>query len=522
MGIGLDIESRLIATTITKAMSNCEDSGASMRTGGMDIMLRIGRFLFRALWVTTLAAWFGAGPAVYGQSEPRHEEQGQSLLFRSPNMFGDVIGHRPLQATTVGNTVLGQLSGLVRFPNNDSQLFLVTPGSTFVDNPVGPVTYLGANLGVATFNLAAPNPGGPAVVALLPNAQVTQSIQSQIVPGGQIAVFNPASLANIDALDTAEVLLVYDLVNQRVILLPNPADGGLAGRHKVSYDNNPLPRDRVIFTYDYLSNSALSSNLAGINRYTVGFEKTFFDNLCSIEVRLPLASTINPTQIEGQTANSGTGTIGNLFVAGKVLGVITDTYAISAGLGVSIPTAQDVRVRNAAGGDVVVIRNDAVFLTPFVAGLWAPSERLLAQGWVSCNIDAGGNPAFVNPGTGLQSIGRLTQETLMNYDIQLSYWVVQPGETEGIVQGLAPFIEGHINHGVGNSPLITSGVTTLGASRSRGTEVNLSAGATVQLGNDVNLQVGGTIPVGAAQDRFSNWQVGVRLNWFFGNTASLR
>src|SRR5262249_22272342 len=38
-----------------------------------------------------------------------------------------------------------------------------------------------------------------------------------------------------------------------VLVVPSPGGGGAVGRTKIADDNSPLPRDRVLFNYDYFN-----------------------------------------------------------------------------------------------------------------------------------------------------------------------------------------------------------------------------------------------------------------------------
>ena len=208
--------------------------------------------------------------------------------------------------------------------------------------------------------------------------------------------------------------------------VPSPSAGGAVGRTKIADDNNPMPRDRFIFNFDYFNNVPLTATGVDVRRYSLGFEKTFFDRLTSIEVRLPFASTLNSDIVADGITNTHT-EIGDVHVTLKALLWRSKTFNIASGLGIGLPTADDTRVRLADGTDLVRINNQAVILTPFAAVLFTPNDRFFAQAWYEVSFDANGNPVLTNPDfTGLTGAGKLNDQTLMQFDAQVGYWLIQP------------------------------------------------------------------------------------------------
>ena len=73
--------------------------------------------------------------------------------------------------------------------------------------------------------------------------------------------------------------------------IPNPSS--LAGRLRLQDNNSALPQDRIFFDYSYFHNAQLVTAGAEVNRYTPGFERTFADGYGSVEIRIPMAATLN-------------------------------------------------------------------------------------------------------------------------------------------------------------------------------------------------------------------------------------
>ncbi|MEM1305140.1 MAG: hypothetical protein AAGG46_09590, partial [Planctomycetota bacterium] len=126
--------------------------------------------------------------------------------------------------------------------------------------------------------------------------------------------------------------------------------GGLG--MKIGDNNSPLPRDRVFYRLNYfnnairttqvINNAATFSNSASLAQHTVGFEKTLFDGLASVELRSAFANRVdivdsNPFDISTADLELSAGGEGNLFVVTKFLMLETDSAAWSAGLGIEAP-----------------------------------------------------------------------------------------------------------------------------------------------------------------------------------------
>jgi hypothetical protein len=223
----------------------------------------------------------------------------------------------------------------------------------------------------------------------------------------------------------------------------------------VAENNSPTPLDRLYFRFNYfdhaqavtgLSNSTLQvvppnpgapqgiffqlpqTKFYDTKMYTFGGEKTFLDGLASVEVRVPVSTTLAsknlisvadlgspiPGSLDGagnQNFNATTtpqNTLGHedtefgnmsLFLKGILYESRCSGLLFSGGLGVGIPTGEDTRTTvvdvSSTGGSAavsgirekdVLIANETWALTPFLAALWVPNERCFAQGFLSAEI----------------------------------------------------------------------------------------------------------------------------------------
>jgi len=189
-------------------------------------------------------------------------------------------------------------------------------------------------------------------------------------------------------------------------------------RLNISEANTTLPTDRVYFSFS-------NSENFNIDRFTLAGERTFFNGMMSAEIRLPLEYRLtsnistnivqfDPPSIAGfQTGIDpvigGRRTeLANMSMIFKALLVERETFAVSAGLGVTLPTARDVRY-NATIDTFVeegaltalnvaqinsVGSNETVYLAPFMSWLCKPSERFFHQGFLQIEVAA--NPSRVH------------------------------------------------------------------------------------------------------------------------------
>ncbi len=173
--------------------------------------------------------------------------------------------------------------------------------------------------------------------------------------------------------------------------------GGAVPRFKMAENTSPVPIDRVFLNYDYYSGVPLNTKSMSLNGLTPGFEKTFLGGAMSVELRLPMATTLdNNVYLDGSTS-TGVGQVGNLGVVVKAVLYRADTFLISGGVAIDCPTAPNMLCFGAnggsasGGGNEIQLLNQSVHLLPFVGGVWTPSDRLFFMGFMQVDIDANGD-----------------------------------------------------------------------------------------------------------------------------------
>lgn len=353
----------------------------------------------------------------------------------------------------------------------------------------------------------------------LPEAAVP-GVFTDLAPSGTAGAqsFSPTMFGDQFAGTRAQSTVIVGGI-PTAIFVPNPAHGGVVGRQRISEDSSPLPRDRVIFHYDYYNNAPLGQTGKDVNRFGVGIEKTFLNGRVSVEALLPFASTF-PADFVANGSNGSHTELGNLTLYVKFLLYRGECVNIAAGSGFYIPTADDSTVRQTDGTVLTRIDNEAVIISPYIAAVFTPNERLFGQAWLSVIVDPTQNPVSVNTGSGLVSAGRIQDRTLLQVEGQLGYWLMKCDDPDVRLRGLAPFVEIHWEQALDNAEVARLGGFAIGDTGNQRTQVNLTTAVAAQLGNRCQLSLGAVFPL--SDNRSFDYQLGFRANWLFGYSARAR
>lgn len=348
------------------------------------------------------------------------------------------------------------------------------------------------------------------------NTAVAQSLNGLTLPDVRVTALN-GTIAGGDVL--------YNLALQSDARIALPGGSTLVGRVKMSEDNSPIPRDRVIFAYDHFDDVPLTTFGTTVNRFQFGVEKTFLDGRWSAEFRLPFAGTLASTSVQGFEVSHYE--LGNLRLAVKRILTQSEAFTTTAGVGVTLPTADDQVLLSALDGSALYqYRNRQVTVEPFVAALYTPNDRLFSQLWGSVNFDAsGGDLTWDRAVFGGGGAARVHDPALLAVDYQVGYWLIK--KDTGTLRGLAPFAELHWNQTLGRDEFLHdintrggAGGIVIGGTANQ--ELNLSAGVIAQVGDNLNVSIGASAPLLRQPDRTFDAQVGVRASYLFGRTARAR
>ena len=268
-----------------------------------------------------------------------------------------------------------------------------------------------------------------------------------------------------------------------------PLPGGAIPRFKMAEDTSPMPTDRGYFIYDFYSGVPYNGGSLNINGFTPGFEKTFLDGMMSVEVRVPMATTLSNTIFLAGGTQTGEGEIGNVGVSVKALVYRSDTAAVSGGLAIDCPTAANSVFVGVVDPPAIQIVNQSVHLLPFVGALWAPTDRFFCIGFVQFDVDTNGDS--VNNGSFNGSFVqfpeqpslRYREQSLLYLDGTAGYWL-RRNESDHILSGIAVFGELHLDQSLDTSaPLAT--------------EVGVLSGDTISI---LNMTIGADFRIGPLTD----------------------
>ncbi len=300
-----------------------------------------------------------------------------------------------------------------------------------------------------------------------------------------------------------------------------PSAGG-SGRAKISDDNSVFPEDRVFFFYNYFDNAILvpapSAHALDVNKYTPGFEKTFWDRQASLELRIPFANT-QASDVFLVGGKDEAVEFGDLELTLKFLLWKGDYFAAAAGLGFNAPTAPDVRVfEGNSPTPTFTIANDAFHLVPYFGVLYTPSDNLFVQTFVEFDIDTTGNE--VKQPTPNGDAGTLRDQNLLQVDLQTGLWLWREPNARYIT-GLAPTVEFHYTTTINNAKFVTvptpNGPYVLGNTANRIDIHNLTLGVEMLLGSKSTLNIAAVVPLDkpTSDNRQFDSEYFIQLNRFF-------
>jgi hypothetical protein len=330
--------------------------------------------------------------------------------------------------------------------------------------------------------------------------------ETLIVRGNQLLNANPG-----DTFDPAT--LGTGAVNRFLVLSPGSS---VVGRQKAADNNSPMPRDRVFLNYNYITNASLQAGGVDVHRLTPGWERTFLDEMLSLEIRVPMAMTLDSDFSITGGSSRDQAELGNVNLAVKTVLHSTNECLISAGLAATVPTANSLRYFNANGRELVRVDNDAVHLLPYLAAAWTDGG-FFTQGFLQADFDLNGNPVLIDNGTKLRGAGEFRDASNLYLDLGAGYWLIKDRQG-GLITGIAPTLELHYNTSLNptdNSVISPSGIRFDG-DQSQVEIMNFVVGATFQLAGRNSIAVGYAKPIATGVDEQFASEVRVLFNYDFG------
>jgi hypothetical protein len=447
--------------------------------------------------------------------EPSREESAASVATTSsPNMIGDMGGNQGLHSVLPMPARLGpvQYGSFALAPGSIAQTpsgsgILVTSATNLYGSPVPSTTFTINNLNGPVLPTAIPLTNNDsaytnAAQQALYNYYKTlntanQQINNVLVNGnGALASETSPHPGPIYPTDTFSIAQFYTyqysiIPSYITINIPSPS-GGVIGRQRISDNENVIPTDRVFCDYSYFHDAALASP-SDANRLVPGFEKTFLDERMSVEMRFPMAVMESSNLVADSSSYGSTGQFGDLEVILKAIVLEEEAWALSMGLGISIPTAPGVNVGLSDGTPLVKIGNQSTHLLPFFGLLVKPNDDWFAQVYVQIDVGASGDSVFANVnGNGLTSCGDIYDQTQIFVDAMLGRWLYRnPAQR---FSGLAAVVEAHYTGGLNAPSAIQAGNFAIGNNSAEYNVLDLTVGAHAVVGN-TTWTLGYAVPV---------------------------
>lgn len=219
--------------------------------------------------------------------------------------------------------------------------------------------------------------------------------------------------------------------------------GAGIGRFKTADSNSPIPRDRLFLDYSLFHNARLTSSDVDVQRFVPGLESTFIDGLASLEIRLPIAVTLNSNTpgapLEPDTNNTE---FGNIAIGAKGILWSEDGFVLTTGIILQTPTADDLEFGNPGEVEAVRIANKQYRLLPYLATLHH-NDDWYWQNYVQLDVAANGNEVYVlDNSQDMDQIGVLQEQNYLYLDTSLSRWLHRNRRNQ---TGLAMTFELHYN-----------------------------------------------------------------------------
>lgn len=335
-------------------------------------------------------------------------ELGETVFLRS-SASGLPVATIPLSASGQSATT-AEFTPLTDYPVLASDL---TPGGLDVPTltDIGPFVFI-------------PHGAAPAFIDPYASPFISQP-QAEFYDTNENGIFDPG-----------EEIISFSQYRQVVI----PSPGEMVGRLKVADNNSPIPRDRLILDYTLYSDTMLTTTGLDVHRFAPGFEKTFWGQRASIDVRLPFAKTLSNNITSYLTTapqpfgltDADDVVLGNLSATLKLLFRRTPYWTWSGGVQVHLPTAEDVHVYRGlpagvprtAADELVRIENKSLNVMPYLALMHTPNQDWWFQLYVQGDFDVTGNPVSIRGSDAVMRRVDTTKDVGFLYtDLSIGRWL---------------------------------------------------------------------------------------------------
>ena len=321
---------------------------------------------------------------------------------------------------------------------------------------------------------------------------------------------------------TAQIQIMDMAVGKAINIVDLPIAGG--SRQFKNEFSRAMPTDRVFGLYHHFQNALESSSSNGsfrpsnanIDRFTAGFEKTFFEGNASVEMRMPFSS---PVSLASPASNYQMQSVGDLIVTLKGMVYSDESQAVALGLAVAAPTGSDLNVnvpQSVAGPANFTFYNNATHLIPFIAYQAAPTEEFFFNGFLQFDTPTNANTVQVrSPGGAVDNLS-VTNQTLMFVDTSFGSWWYRDPEAE-FLSGLASVFELHYTTAVTNAEIVAdkARIVTFGANAGHFDVLNLTLGLQANIARSMSIRAGYVTPLRSSPHRFFDNELAVSVVYRF-------
>ena len=268
---------------------------------------------------------------------------------------------------------------------------------------------------------------------------------------------------------------------------------GGSSRTLASRNNHVLPLTRAYFDYSFSDaarfDAATDARSGDIHQGIFGIERAFFDNLLSLEIRLPTVNGYGEVQnaIVNQPAQQDT-SFGNMYLGTKALLYQDSNHVLTTGVGFTLPTGHSTEFRLAAV-QVAAIDNGTTFIQPFIAYAHTRGKGFL-QTWTSLDFAVGGNDLSV----GNAFRGTYQEQNLLHLDLQMGYWLYKTCQSNKLITGFAPLLELHYTSTLNDSDSLNL-VQDYENPFNRMDILNATVGSQINIGRRANCRLGVALPL---------------------------
>lgn len=310
-------------------------------------------------------------------------------------------------------------------------------------------------------------------------------------------------------------------------VISNPAFGG-GPRLKISDNFSPIPRHRIYVQGHHFRNlfatkyqdSSYDGGIAGDRSVwvtTFGVELLSIDESYSVELRLPLISAPSTNNVlsgsfidnAGSQSSSGSD-LANLSLILKHVLDEGDDHFLSGGIGLTVPTAEDVTGNI---GDLnYSVENGTTNIVPFLSVLFRPRQNLFVQIHAQVDVPLGGDDfnyseadTFGIPNPQAGSFGTYRESILAAIDVQIARQFYAP-RTTGLIRGMTGVIEFRLTQALNSSGSVVGAAAEdifageevevdFAQDDPTPTYLNFTFGVQTDFANEWHLRVGQVVPL---------------------------